>query len=126
MPFDLSALSSLFGDLPLGFVLFFLVLAVFLVLVVVVLVRELGRRNDLRVRGKRVVATVAHIRVHEDLMSSDKLARVYVTTASTTDPQTGQQHTFTDRRRRRPRFHEGETILVLVDPANPANYAFAD
>lgn len=120
-------------DLPLGFLVFFIILALFIVFLVVRIVRELRRRRDVWARGTRVVATVADIRTRTDLVSQTPgqtpgkpRELVYVTTASMTDPQTGQQHTFTDSRRRQPNFKVGDPVVILVDPANPDSYVFAD
>lgn len=116
-------------DLPLGFLVFFIVLALFLVVVVVIIMRELRRRSDVRKRGTRVLATVATIKRVEDLMSRMQRAErsyYYTVTATATDQQTGQHLTFTERRNRRPRFKVGDSVVVLVDPADPNSYVFAD
>jgi hypothetical protein len=86
--------------------------------------RRVGQaRNTLQARGVRVAATISDMRVERDMLSKDPMAKWHTYTAATTDPQTGQLRTFTQRFHV-PMYRMGDPVVVLVDPMNPSLYMF--
>ena len=114
------------AGLPSGILPSVLVWVVVNVVAAAVLSLAMRRRTTLRLHGKRVVATVVAIHRKKRVLSPSRLAYVYITTACSTDVQTGQRSTFTDRRRRRPAYRIGDAVVVLVDPVHHKRYQFAE
>ena len=77
--------------------------------------------------GYSLAATVTDVREVWEYSALSRKTRadpVYFVIAQAHYPQTGRLLVFGEKLRTKPKVREGEAIVVIIDPAKPANYLF--
>jgi hypothetical protein len=127
---------SIFGQAAVIVAIGFVVVLVLFILIVIWIIRlftrGLAMRSELLRNGKRIAATVTHIRTTweqrigaQQQPGQSQQQTVYIITATAPDPMTAQPLMFTQRTHVMPGYRVGDPVIVLYDPRDPTKYMFA-